>query len=298
MDYRPGVLTLLLAAFALAGALNGWILVRLLHQHVDEAWLARCASTILPDETVVMAEIEASETARVLVILRDVETEAPVTFAFHSPPPFSAESTTRRLREERPSIQRLSENAAHLAGSILISRDAQPRGQSFLRRLREVESALEWTNASLTMSAEVHHAFALSAEWLLDNAYLIQGAGQRFPAESPGKLLRRAAGHRQRSRGRTAARLPGRVGNRSRERWRIGCRRSIRNFLVAFQAVSPLNIGELWAVPLMLRLRLIECLRSLAIQVEQLQRESEQADFWANRLITGVRRSPDAVARG
>jgi len=30
-DYRPGMLTLLLAAFALAGALSGWILVRSLH---------------------------------------------------------------------------------------------------------------------------------------------------------------------------------------------------------------------------------------------------------------------------
>ncbi len=88
-DYRPGVLALLLAAFALAGALSGWILVRLLRQHVDEVWLARCASTILPDETAVMAEVEASETARVLVILRDVEAEAPVTFAFHSPSSFS-----------------------------------------------------------------------------------------------------------------------------------------------------------------------------------------------------------------
>src|SRR5205807_7552795 len=56
-DFRPGMLALLLAAFALAGALSGWILVRLLRQHVDETRLARCASTILPDETVVMAEI-------------------------------------------------------------------------------------------------------------------------------------------------------------------------------------------------------------------------------------------------
>src|SRR5260370_21976118 len=107
-DYRPGVLTLLLAAFAVAGALSGWILVRLLRQHVDETWLARRTSTILPDETVGSAGGEASGTGRVLVIVRDVEAEAPVTFAFHSPPPFSAESTTRRLREARPSIQRLS----------------------------------------------------------------------------------------------------------------------------------------------------------------------------------------------
>src|SRR4030095_4016224 len=35
-DYRSEMLALLLAAFALAGALGGWILVRLLQQHVDE----------------------------------------------------------------------------------------------------------------------------------------------------------------------------------------------------------------------------------------------------------------------
>ena len=122
------MLALLLAAFALAGALSGWILVRLLQQHVDEAWLARCASTILPDETAVMAEVEASETARVLVILRDVEAEAPVTFAFHSPPPFSVESTTRPLWDERPSSQRLSENAARLAA--LDSRSAAKRSRA------------------------------------------------------------------------------------------------------------------------------------------------------------------------
>ena len=65
----------------------------------------------------------------------------------------------------------------------------------------------------------------------------------------------------------------------------------IRRFLGAFQAITPLDIGELWALPLMLRLQLLECLRTLAIQVEQQQRQSEEADFWANRLITAVRHS-------
>src|SRR5438132_6593427 len=289
-DYRPGMLALLLAAFALAGALSGWVLVRLLQQHVDETRLARCASTILPDETVVMAEIEAGETARVLVILRDVEAEAPVTFAFHSPPPFSAESTTRRRWEERPSIQRFSENAAHLAGSTLISRDAQPRGQSFLRRLREVERALEWANASLTMSAEMHHAFTLSAEWLLDNAYLIReqvtDLRRSLPQKYYGELPLIANG--------PEAGLP-RVYRVASEMVSGSCGalgpEIIRKFLVAFQAVTPLDIGERWALPLMSRLRLLECLRALAIQVEQQQSQSEEADFWANRLITAARHS-------
>ena len=91
--YRPELTPLFLAALALAGALSGWILVRLLRQHVDEKRQSRFAGTILPDETAVMAEVEASETARVLVILRDVEAEAPVTFGFYPPPPFSVESS-------------------------------------------------------------------------------------------------------------------------------------------------------------------------------------------------------------
>ena len=173
-DYRLGGLALFFVAFVLAGALTGWILVRLLQEHVAAASLARCASTILPGETVVLAEVRATETSRLLAIMRDVEAEAPVTFAFHSPPHFRFKSSARPLGHELPSGQRLAENAARLAHEIPVSREAKARGPSFLRRLREIERALEWANASLTMSAEVHHAFTLSAEWLLDNAYLIR----------------------------------------------------------------------------------------------------------------------------
>src|SRR5947208_1254201 len=84
-DYRPAGLALLLASFALAGALTGWIVVRFLQEHVDGASLARFTSTILPNETVVLAEVKASEALRAMAILRDVEAETPVTFAFHSP---------------------------------------------------------------------------------------------------------------------------------------------------------------------------------------------------------------------
>src|SRR5438270_11930518 len=41
----------------------------------------------------------------------------------------------------------------------------------------------------------------------------------------------------------------------------------------------------------MSRLQLLECLPTLAIQVEQQQRESEEADSWANRLIAAARHS-------
>src|SRR5436309_989599 len=289
-DYLPAGLALLLAAFALAGALTGWILVRLLQEHVAAASLARCASTILPGETVVLAEVRATETSRLLAIMRDVEAEAPVTFAFHSPPHFRFKSSARPLGHELPSGQRLAENAARLAHEIPVSREAKARGPSFLHRLREIERALEWANASLTMSAEVHHAFTLSAEWLLDNAYLIReqvtDLRESLPQKQYGKLPLIASGpeaglprvyH-------VASEIVAESGGALEPEF-------IGKFLVAFQATAPLDIGELWALPLMLRLQLLECLRALAIQVEQQQSQSEEADFWANRLITAGRHS-------
>src|SRR6266581_1490562 len=289
-DYRLAGWALFFVAFALAGALTGWMLVRLLREHVAAASLARCASTILPGETVVLAEVRATEAPRLLAILRDVETEAPVTFVFHSPPHFRFKSSARPLGHELPSGQRLAENAARLAHEIRVSREAKPRGPSFLRRLREIERALEWANASLTMSAEVHHAFTLSAEWLLDNAYLIReqvtDLRESLPQKHYGELPLIASGpvaglprvyH-------VAAKMVAESGGALEPE-------IIRRFLVAFQAITPLDIGELWALPLMLRLQLLECLRALAIQVEQQQSQSEEADFWANRLITAARHS-------
>jgi cyclic beta-1,2-glucan synthetase len=286
---RAGV-ALPLAAFAFGGAITGWILVQLFREHVDSASFARFTNTILPNEMVVLAEVEASEASRVLTILRGVEAEAPVTFGFYPPPPFSIDPSARPLSHELSSSQRLVEKAASLANAITVSRAAKPRGQSFLHRLLEIENALEWANMSLTMSAEAHHAFTLSAEWLLDNAYLIreQVADLRksLPQKQYGKLPLIASG--------PGAGLP-RVYQVAAEMVTEtdGALEPeiVRRFLSAFQAITPLDIGELWALPLMLRLQLLECIRTLAIQVDQQQRESEEADFWANRLITAVRHS-------
>jgi cellobiose phosphorylase len=295
--YRAVELGLVLTAFMLLGALAGWLLVRLRERHVDDASLARCTSTILPGETVVLAEVRATETSRLLAILRDVETEAPVTFAFNSPPPFRFKSSARPLGHELPSAQRLAENAARLAHEIQVSRERKPGGPSFLRRLREIERALEWADTSLTMSADVHHAFTLSAEWLLDNAYLIREQAtdlrESLPQKQYGELPLIASG--------PEAGLPRVYEVASEMVSESGGALEpefIQKFLVAFQAIAPLDIAELWALPLMLRLQLLERLRALAIQVEQQQSQSEEADFWANRLITAVRHGSPRLLKG
>src|SRR6059058_2243732 len=120
------------------------------------------------------------------------------------------------------------------------------RARSFLRRLREVEGALEWANASLTMSAEMQHAFTLSAEWLLDNAYLIReqvtDLRRSLPQKYYGKLPLIGSG--------SEAGLPRVYHVASKMVSESGGALEpeiIRKFLVAFQEITPLDIGELWA---------------------------------------------------
>ena len=260
-------------------------------KRVEPTNLSRYSRTILPNEALVLAEVKTSEAARTVTILREAGTEEPVTFAFHASAPFSFEFGGQLLDRQRPSGQRLAENAASLARALLVSHETKPRGPSFLRRLREIERALEWANASLTMSADVHHAFTLSAEWLLDNAYLIReqmtDLRRSLPQRKYGELPLIATGPR--------AGLP-RVDRLASEMVAESGGalepETIRKFLVAFQTVTPLDIAELWALPLMLRLQLLESLRGVALQVEREQSLSEEADFWANRLITAARHSP------
>ncbi len=269
---------------------------RMLETRVDRASVARFRRAILPGETAVLIELAPEEASRAIALLREVgDDDAPVIFAFHGPLPIEFEPSAQLLRKDAPSGQRLAENAVALAQSLTTAGAGRPsRASSLLRRLEETARMLKRTDAILNMSAETAQGSALSAEWLLDNAYLIKeqinDVRQSLPRKYYEELPVVASGPQ--------AGLP-RV-------YRIASEivaesdasldaETIRNFLVAFQTVTPLNIGELWAVPQMLRLRLIEALRSLAIEVEQVQRGSEEADFWANRLIAAARRSPERL---
>ncbi len=64
------------------------------------------------------------------------------------------------------------------------------------------------------------------------------------------------------------------------------------DFATAYQRVAPLTIGEIWAIPIMLRLALVEELRRLAADVVAARRSRDRARTWGVQLSTG-----DAGAR-
>jgi hypothetical protein len=158
-----------------------------------------------------------------------------------------------------------------------------------LRRLRENERVIGDVCRSLAEAARLEQPVSLSAEWLLDNSYIIQSQvadvrrnlTREFYAELPvlkttqsdGSSVARAFALASDLVARTDAQLSA---------------HSIEEYVSAYQSATPLTIGELWALPLLLRVALIENLRRLTTAVERRQRDRERADFWANRLLAAA----------
>ena len=72
-------------------------------------------------------------------------------------------------------------------------------------------------------------------------------------------------------------------------------------FIAAAQEISPLSLGELWAVPAMMRLALIENIRRMTLRTVRRLDELEDADAWAARIETasenGERALREALGR-
>jgi hypothetical protein len=67
---------------------------------------------------------------------------------------------------------------------------------------------------------------------------------------------------------------------------------ALEGFITAYQSVVPLRLGELWALPLMLRLALIENLRRVAARIAVARRDRNLAADWADQMIETVEQCP------
>jgi cyclic beta-1,2-glucan synthetase len=193
------------------------------------------------------------------------------------------------LRAELFSAEQIEVYAKKLARNhTLIS--AQPSEQ-LLKRLAENEDALLEVHALLTESVKANHRIVPAGEWLLDNFYLIEEqiyTGKKHLPKGYSKGLP------QLQKG-ASARLPRvydiAVEIISHSDGRVDLA-SLSDFVKAYQTVTFLKLGELWAIPIMLRLALIENLRRLAIQVAIDITYKNLASYWADEMITAAEEDP------
>ena len=66
----------------------------------------------------------------------------------------------------------------------------------------------------------------------------------------------------------------------------------LRAFIAAYQTVCPLKLGELWAIPIMLRLALIENLRRVTSRLMIARHDRDLADLWVDRLQEMAEKNP------
>src|SRR5208282_6751390 len=70
---------------------------------------------------------------------------------------------------------------------------------------------------------------------------------------------------------------------------------SVRAFVTSYQSVTALRLGELWAIPIMLRLALLENLRRVVARVAAGRRDRERAALWIDRMLEVAAKAPAEV---
>jgi len=170
----------------------------------------------------------------------------------------------------------------------------RPVPERLLERLQENERLLDDACTLLTRMVQDEMRIAPAGEWLLDNFYLVEEqihtARRHLPRGYSRQLPSLAQG--------PSAGLP-RVYDLSLQAIAHGDGRidaeTLRRFVAAYQEVAPLRLGELWAVPIMLRLALIDNLRRMAVRVMRDGADRRLASVWAEALNRTASDSPKDV---
>ena len=164
-----------------------------------------------------------------------------------------------------------------------------------LLRLEDTKEVLDRVYHELNSGAERGLDISPAGDWLLDNFYIVQehireirtnlpkGYYEELPKLATGSLAGYPRAYE------VAIELIAHTeGHLDLD--------NITLFVREYQTVTPLRMGELWAIPTMLRLGLVENIRRMALRVAARLKEVESADAAAAKLREASEESPKALA--
>ncbi len=197
------------------------------------------------------------------------------------------------LRAELYSARQMERHGRVLAGAHTLIHGRAP-GQRLLNRLAENEAVLLEVCALLSGAVKDNRRITPAGEWLLDNLYLIEEhihtGRKHLPGGYSRELPRLLDG--------ASAGLP-RVYDIALETISHGDGRvdpeNLSSFIAAYQTVSVLRLGELWAIPIMLRLALIENLRRVAARIAADMIKQDRAEYWSERMTEVAEKDPKSL---
>jgi cellobiose phosphorylase len=197
------------------------------------------------------------------------------------------------LSSELFSAEQMEQYGVVLAGLHTLGPGVDP-DQNLLSRLAENESILLEVHDLVSDAVKGNRQITPAGEWLLDNFYLIEEqirTGKKHLPRGYSKELPRLLNG-------SSAGLP-RVFDIAKEIISHGeghvDPENLRRFVTSYQTVTPLKLGELWAIPIMLRLALIENLRRIAVRVAAGRLDRDLADSWADKMIDISEKDPKSL---
>jgi cellobiose phosphorylase len=191
------------------------------------------------------------------------------------------------------SAEQMEQYGKSLAGFHILGPAVTPR-QQLLSRLAENEDILLEVHDIISQAVKDNRQITPAGEWLLDNFYLIEEqirTGKKHLPKNYSKELPRLVNG-------PSAGLP-RVYDIAKEIIWHGeghfDYHSLHRFVTAYQSNSTLKLGELWAIPIMLRLALIENLRRVSVRIAAGRADRSLADFWADKMTEAAENDPKSL---
>jgi cyclic beta-1,2-glucan synthetase len=193
------------------------------------------------------------------------------------------------LRSELFSAAQMAAHGGHLAARHQLSKKGGP--DRLLARLTENGDIIAATCDELTAAIKAGRQITPASEWLLDNFYLIE------------EQIRTARRHLPKNYSKELPRLSNADAEGNPRVYQIALEiishgdgrvdpESLSRFVDAYQNLAPLKLGELWAIPIMLRLALIENLRRVAARVYDNRAQRDRANSWADQMSETAEKSP------
>jgi len=193
------------------------------------------------------------------------------------------------LRSEMFSSEQMKQHGKMLADVHQLTK--KRTSLSLLTRLTENQNILYETHQLLIAAVKSKRLITPGGEWLLDNFYLIEEqirtAKRHLPKTYHRQLPFLING--------PSAGLP-RVYDIALELIAHGDGRvdpeTLSGFMESYQKVTNLDLGELWAIPIMLRLALIENLRRIATNIASVRMDQDLADYWVDQMFAIAHKDP------
>jgi len=193
------------------------------------------------------------------------------------------------LRSELFSSRQMRQHGRAIAGThkLGIGRTSN----QLLKRLTDNEDVLFQVRNILTNAIKDNLSITPAEEWFLDNFYLIEEQVRIARKHLP-KVYSRELPHLANG---PSENLP-RVYDIALEMISHGDGRvdskTISSFVSSYQTVNVLKMGELWAIPIMLRLALIENIRRIAVRISKDRANRNLADYWAGKMTATAQKNP------